>query len=67
MNETTLQIIIQSGAIGINLALLLIFYKIAVLFNATMMMVISKVDDLAKALTSLSDKIEGCPHNKFNV
>lgn len=74
MSEQTLQILIQSGAIGTNLVMLFVFYKIAVMFNTTMNDNGDKMNcaleqegkskiELAKSLTKLAEKIEHCPRN----
>lgn len=75
MNEQTLQIVIQSGAIGTNLVMLYVFLKVAMLFNRSMADQADRCNkaqeeeskakvELAKSLTKLAEKIEHCPNNR---
>ena len=78
MDSTELiQTIIQGGAVGISVILIIYMWRKDIMYNKTMnnhlshtqkaqeSVAISNVK-LAKALTKLGDKIEGCPHNKLN-
>lgn len=75
MNEQTLQIIIQSGAIGTNLVMLYVFLKVALIFNSNNQQNNERVNKLqedatkasvllAEGLTKLADKVADCPVRK---
>ena len=75
MNEATLQIVIQSGAIGTNLVMLYVFLKVAVIFNENSKANNDRVNKLqedhtaasvklAESLTKLADRVSDCPSRK---
>lgn len=72
-----IQILIQGGAVGINIIILIIFYKISIMFNSTIQNYLRETNDIRKdeienktkiteVLTKLTDTVSGCPHNRFN-
>lgn len=67
MNETLLQILVQSGAVGSNILLIIVVYKIALAFNASREADTDAKIQLAESITKLSDKIESCPYKARQI
>ena len=75
MNEATLQIVIQAGAVGTNLVMLYVFLKVATIFNENTKQNNDRVNKLqedhthasvklAESLTKLADRVSDCPSRK---
>lgn len=76
-NTTFVEIIVQSGSLGITIFLLIFFWRITKMFNKTLNNHLQHTYDstnmrnetekeLTKAITQLSESVKGCPYNKLN-
>ena len=77
MEIQLIETIIQGGAVGICVLLIIKDWRQSKMYNKTMnnhlqhtedaqIRVASSNENLAVALTKLTDRIEGCPGNKLN-
>lgn len=76
-NATLVEIIVQSGSLGITIFLLIFFWRITKMFNKTLNNHLQHTYDSAerrnetdkkmvKAIIYLSESVKGCKYNKLN-